>query len=225
MSEKTWSEVDRYLETTLLAEDPVLKEVLKRSEEAGLPGIQVSPLQGQLLHLLARSIKAERVLEIGTLGGYSTICLARALPKDRGHLISLEIDPKHAEVARTSLARAGLGEYTEVWLGAALELLPRLMAERWGPVDLTFIDADKVNGAAYLDWAMRFSHKGSLIVIDNVVREGKVLEGENPDPAVLGTREVLSRLGAEGRVEATALQTVGSKGYDGFALALVKEDP
>lgn len=225
MSEKTWDAVDRYLETTLLDEDPVLKEALKRSQEAGLPAIQVSPLQGQFLHLLARSIKAERVLEIGTLGGYSTICLARALPKDRGHLISLEIDPKHAEVARSNLTRAGVGEYAEVWVGAALDLLPRLRSERWGPVDLTFIDADKANNATYLDWAVRFSHKGSMIVIDNVVREGTVLQAESPDPAVRGTREVLSRLGKEGRVEATALQMVGSKGYDGFAVALVKEDP
>jgi predicted O-methyltransferase YrrM len=219
MTEELWTAVDRYFSDLLVSADPTLDEALAASAAAGLPAINVSPVQGKLLHLLARAIGARNVLEIGTLGGYSTIWLARALP-DGGRVISLEADPRHAEVARTNIARAGLEDRVEVRLGMALDLLPGL-TERPEPFDFIFIDADKPNNAAYFDWALRLSRVGAIIVVDNVVRGGDVIAAANDSPTVQGVRRFMERLAAEPRVSATAIQTVGSKGYDGFAIALV----
>ena len=219
MTEELWTAVDRYFSELLVSADPALDEALAASAAAGLPAINVSPVQGKLLHLLARSIGARNVLEIGTLGGYSTIWLARALP-DGGRLISLEADPRHAEVARANIARAGLDDRVEVRLGMALDLLPGL-AESPEPFDFIFIDADKPNNAAYFDWALRLSRVGAIIIVDNVVRGGDVIAAASDSPTVQGVHRFLERLAAEPRVSATAIQTVGSKGYDGFAMALV----
>ena len=219
MDEELWTAVDRYFSELLVSTDPALDEVLAASAAAGLPAINVSPVQGKLLHLLARAIGARNVLEIGTLGGYSTIWLARALP-DGGRLISLEADPRHAEVARANIARAGLDDRVEVRLGMALDLLPGL-AESPEPFDFIFIDADKPNNAAYFDWALRLSRVGAIIIVDNVVRGGDVVAAASDSPTVQGVHRFLERLAAEPRVSATAIQTVGSKGYDGFAIAFV----
>jgi predicted O-methyltransferase YrrM len=219
MTEELWTAVDRYFGDLLVPADPALDEALAASAAAGLPAINVSPVQGKLLHLLARAIGARNVLEIGTLGGYSTIWLARALPDD-GRVISLEADHRHAEVARVNIARAGLDNRVEVRLGMALDLLPAL-TERTEPFDFVFIDADKPNNAAYFDWALKLSRPGSIIVVDNVVRDGDVIDVDSDSPTVQGVRRLLARLAAEPRVSATAIQTVGSKGYDGFAIALV----
>jgi predicted O-methyltransferase YrrM len=223
MNGERWREVDEYLDGLFLPTDPTLDAALRASEAAGLPSIQVSPSQGQYLHLLARIVGARRILEIGTLGGYSAIWLARALPAD-GRLVTLEVDPRHAEVARENLRRAGVADRVEVLLGRALETLPRLQKKGAGPFDLTFIDADKPSTAEYFDWAVRLSHPGSLIVVDNVVRQGAVVDAANRDPKVEGTRRFLERLARDPRVRATAVQTVGRKGHDGFALALVEPD-
>ncbi len=221
MTEKAWSAVDRYLEETLLPVDTVLDSVLESNRRGGLPPIDVSPLQGRLLTLLAGIAGARRILEIGTLGGYSTICLARALPAD-GSLVSLEISPVHAEVARRNIDLAALPVPVEVRVGRAAELLVALAAERPIPFDLIFIDADKPGNPTYLDWAIRLSRPGTLIVLDNVVRGGGVIDPAG-DASVQGARAGLALMGSDPRLEAaTALQTVGSKGYDGFALALVK---
>ena len=187
----------------------------------GLPTIQVSATQGKLLHVIARSMGARRILEIGTLAGYSAIWLARALPPD-GRLITIELDPKHAEVARANIARAGLGDRVDIRVGRAIDVLPRLAAEGAGPFDLTFIDADKVGYTDYLDWAIRLSRPGSLIVADNVIRDGAVTESNTGDDMVDGIRRFNAALAADGRVTATAVQTVGSKGYDGFTAAVCK---
>jgi predicted O-methyltransferase YrrM len=216
MTETLWTEVDHYFTEALVEKDPVLDEALAASDAAGLPPIAVAPNQGKLLHLLARMRGAKRILEIGTLGGYSTIWLARALPAD-GDLISLEYSAKHAEVARANLAAAGLSSVAEVRVGPALESLPELT----GPFDLVFIDADKRNNAEYFRWALRLSTVGSLIIVDNVVRDGRVVDAALDDANVRGTRAVIEAMGAEPRVSATAVQTVGTKGYDGFAMALV----
>jgi predicted O-methyltransferase YrrM len=220
MSADQWSAVDEYFSDLLLQPDPALDAALMASAAAGLPAINVSPNQGKLLHLIARAIGARRILEIGTLGGYSTIWLARALPAD-GRLVTLEADPKHAEIARGNIARAGLSDVVEVKLGKALETMPRLLAEGEAPFDLFFIDADKPSTTAYFEWALRLSHPGSLIIVDNVVREGKVIDATSDSQTVQGIRRFLDRLAAEPRVTATAVQTVGSKGYDGLAIALV----
>ena len=220
MTEELWTAVDGYLGNLLVSADPALEAALAASAAAGLPAINVSPVQGKLLHLLARAIGARNVLEIGTLGGYSTIWLARALP-DGGRVISLEADPKHAEVARANIARAELDTRVEVRLGMALDLLPGLAAEGGEPFDFVFIDADKPNNAAYFDWALKLSRPGSIIVVDNVVRGGDVIAADSDSPTVHGVRRFLERLAAEPRVSATAIQTVGGKGYDGFAIALV----
>jgi predicted O-methyltransferase YrrM len=220
MTEETWTAVDRFFGDLLVNADPALDEALAASAAAGLPAINVSPVQGKLLHLLARAIGARNVLEIGTLGGYSTIWLARALP-DGGRVISLEADPEHADVARANIARAGLADKVEVRLGMALDLLPGLAAEDGTPFDFVFIDADKPNNAAYFDWALKLSRVGSIIVVDNVVRGGDVIAAASESPTLQGVHRFLERLAAEPRVNATAIQTVGSKGYDGFAIALV----
>lgn len=219
MPQEQWTAVDRYLTGVFVPSDPALDAALEASATAGLPPIQVSPNQGKFLHLLARAMGARTILEIGTLGGYSAIWLARALPPG-GRLITLEADPRHAEVARANLARAGLANIVELRVGRALETLPELA----GPFDLIFIDADKPSNSDYFTWALKLSRQGSLIVIDNVIREGAVIDAASADPNVQGVRRLNELLAAEPRVSATAIQTVGSKGYDGFTMALVIAD-
>jgi predicted O-methyltransferase YrrM len=223
MTQEQWTAVDRYITEVLVPGDAALEAALEASAAAGLPPINVTPNQGKLLMLLALIQGARSILEIGTLGGYSTIWLARALPAG-GRLITLEADPKHAEVARANIARAGLADVVELRQGRALDTLPQLAAERRGPFDLIFIDADKPSNPDYVVWALALSRRGSLIVIDNVVREGAVADAGSDDPSVRGVRRMNELLAAEPRVSATAIQTVGSKGYDGFALALVTAD-
>jgi predicted O-methyltransferase YrrM len=220
MTQEQWTAVDRYITDMLVPADAALESALQASAAAGLPPHSVSPNQGKLLALLAQIQGARSILEIGTLGGYSTIWLARALPTG-GRLITLEADPLHADVARANIARAGLADAVELRLGRALETLPRLAAESVGPFDLIFIDADKPNNAEYFAWALALSRRGSLIIADNVVRDGAVIDAASLDPSVQGVRRFNERLAAEQRVSATAMQTVGSKGYDGFAIALV----
>jgi predicted O-methyltransferase YrrM len=225
MTQEHWTAVDRYFADLLLPPDPALDAALRSSEAAGLPSIHVSAAQGKLLHLLARAQGARRILEIGTLGGYSTIWLARALPAaPEGRLVTLEADPRHADVARGNIAAAGLADVVQLRVGRAIQTLPQLAAERAGPFDLVFIDADKPSTADYFAWAMRLTRRGSLIVVDNVVRKGKVIEADSDDANVQGIRRFNEALAREARVSATAIQTVGSKGYDGFALALVTSD-
>ncbi|WP_263368546.1 O-methyltransferase [Edaphobacter bradus] len=217
-----WTAVDQYIDSNLIPPDPVLEEALAANARDGLPSIDVTPSQGKFLYLLAKISGAKTILEVGTLGGYSTIWLARALPPN-GKLITLEILPKHAEVAAKNIERAGLTSLVEQRVGPALDLLAHLHEiEDAGPFDLIFIDADKANNANYHDWALRLSHPGTVIITDNVIREGAILNPDDPDPDVQGTRRLFEKLGAEPRVEATALQTVGSKKYDGFTIALVK---
>jgi predicted O-methyltransferase YrrM len=220
MSQEQWTAVDRYITDTLLSPDGALEAALKSSAAAGLPSINVTANQGKLLQLLAQAQGARNILEVGTLGGYSTIWLARALPPG-GRLITLEFEPKHAEVARANIARAGLAEVVELRVGAALETLPQLAAERRGPFDFIFIDADKVNYPGYFTWALKLSRRGTLIVADNVVRKGAVIDAASKDPNVQAARRFHELVAAEPRVSATAIQTVGSKGYDGFTLMMV----
>jgi predicted O-methyltransferase YrrM len=217
MSQEQWTAVDRYITDLLVPQDEALGATLAASAAAGLPAINVAPNQGKLLQLLAQVLGARRILEIGTLGGYSTIWLGRALPAD-GQLISLEADPKHAEVARANIARAGLSSLVDIRLGKALETLALIVAERPQAFDFIFIDADKANLPDYFTFALKLAHPGTLIVVDNVVREGRVIDGNNEDPNIKGVRRMNELIAAEPRVSATALQTVGSKGYDGFAL-------
>ena len=218
--QEQWTAVDRYITDLLVPADAVLDAALASSVAAGLPPINVAPNQGKLLQLLVRLQGARTVLEIGTLGGYSTIWMARALPAD-GRLITLEAEPKHAEVARANFTRAGLDRVIELRLGRASDTLPQLAAEGSGRFDVVFIDADKVSTADYFAWALKLTHRGSLIIVDNVVRKGAVVDASSVDPDVQGVRRFNQMLAAEKRVSATAIQTVGSKGYDGFALALV----
>jgi predicted O-methyltransferase YrrM len=220
VTQELWSKVDDYINESLVPGDAALENAVKKSNEAGLPQIQVSPSQGKLLHVLARTIGARRILEIGTLGGYSTIWLARALPAD-GKVITLEASPKHAEVAKGNIAAAGLAEKVELRLGPALETLPKIAAEKQPPFDFIFIDADKKSMPEYFDWALKLSRKGSLIFSDNVVRSGGVADAASTDPDIQGVRRFYEALHSEPRVCATAVQTVGGKGYDGYALALV----
>lgn len=220
MSEDTWSQVDEYTTDLFLAPDPVLEAALTDSHAAGLPEIAVSPAQGSLLMLLARSHGAKRILEIGTLGGYSTIWLGRALPAD-GKLVSLEVSPRHAAVAQNNIARAGLADKVEIVVGNAQETLPRLVQQGVEPFDLIFIDADKDSYPFYLDWSLRLSRPGTLLIADNVVRRGRVIDPHNDDPIDLGARRFNERLAADPRITATIVQTVGSKGYDGMAIGLV----
>jgi predicted O-methyltransferase YrrM len=216
MTQRVWNLVDDYITDLVVGHDEVLDKALEAGELAGLPPINVSPSQGKMLHLIARIHGARRILEFGTLAGYSTIWLARALPAD-GELITLEADSRHAEVATRNIAAAGLADRVEVRVGKALDTLPTLD----GVFDLFFIDADKVNNPKYFQWALDHSRPGSVIIVDNVVRSGLVLDEDSTDPSVLGTREVGQLIANEPRVSATMVQTVGSKGYDGFALALV----
>ncbi|MFG2328371.1 O-methyltransferase [Streptomyces sp. NPDC048604] len=220
MTQDQWTDVDGYLTDLLAPADEALTAALDDSTAAGLPAIAVAPNQGKLLNLLASVQGARNILEIGTLGGYSTIWLARALPAD-GRMVSLEYNPDHADVARANLARAGLDKVVEVRTGAALDTLPRLEEEGAGPFDLTFIDADKVNNPHYVSWALKLSRPGSLIIVDNVVREGRVATAHPDDPAVTGTRDMFDLVSREPRLDATAIQTVGVKGYDGLLIARV----
>jgi predicted O-methyltransferase YrrM len=220
MPQDQWTAVDRYLVSALLPADDALAEALRANAAAGLPAIDVAPNQGKLLHLVARIQGARAILEIGTLGGYSTIWLARALPPD-GRLVTLEAEAKHAEVARANVARAGLASVVEIRVGRALETLPLLAKEGRGPFDLVFIDADKPKNPEYLEWALRLTRPGSVIVVDNVVRAGDILDATSDDPRVQGTRRLFDALARESRLSATAIQTVGSKGHDGFVLARV----
>lgn len=215
-----WTAVDAYFTDHLIEKDEALEAALRESEAAGLPAIQVTPLQGRMLAIFARMTGAQRILEVGTLGGYSTIWLARALPEG-GRLVTLEAAAKHAAVARKNLERAGVMDRVELREGPALETLPKLAAEGAGPFDFIFLDADKENNAEYLQWALRLAHAGTVIVTDNVVREGDVLDAKSDDPAVQGTRRFFAAVAAEPRVTATAIQTVSGKKYDGFALLLV----
>ena len=217
-----WTEVEQYIAGRLVGQDAALDAAAAANSTAGLPPIEVAPNAGKLLYLLARLVGARRILEIGTLGGYSTIWLARALPKD-GRLITLEYEEKHAKVARENLNRAGVGERVEIRVGKALDSLEKIAAEKLEPFDFFFIDADKRNNPNYLRWAHKLARVGSLIVVDNVVRDGAVIEAENPDPDIQGTRKLFEMLAGEPGLTATALQTVGSKGYDGFAMALVEK--
>lgn len=219
-SRDAWTDVDEYLEQALGLDDESLTQASADAAAAGLPDISITPAQGKLLHVLARSIGARSILEIGTLGGYSTIWLGRALPPD-GHLISLEIDPTHAAVARANLARAGLESRCEVRVAAAIETLPTLEHRQPAPFDFVFIDADKPSIPDYFRWALRLTRPGSLIVVDNVVRKGAVTNSESTDPAVIGVRRLFELLATEPRVSATVLQTVGRKGHDGLAVAVV----
>ncbi|MBE8471118.1 O-methyltransferase [Streptomyces justiciae] len=216
----TWTAVDDYFNGLLVEEDPALLDAVKDSAAAGLPGHQVAANQGKLLNLIARVRGARSILEIGTLGGYSTIWLARALPEG-GRLVTLEADERCAEVARANVARAGLGDIVELRLGKALDTLPVLVEESAGPFDLVFIDADKPSNPDYLRWALKLTRPGSVIVGDNVVRDGAVTDPDSDDPRVQGVRRFTELIAAEPRLTATTVQTVGSKGYDGFTLALV----
>lgn len=220
MAQDTWTAVDDYVTGLLAPPDAALEAAVRAGEAAGLPQIQVSPPQGKLLHLLAKTIGARSILEFGTLAGYSTIWLGRALPVD-GHLITIEANAKYAEVAATSIAAAGLGEVVEVRVGPALDQLPQLEADGVGPFDLTFIDADKVHTPDYFAWTLEHSRPGSLIVADNVIRDGRLADLSDDDPAIAAQRRFHEQLAAEPRVEATTIQTVGGKGYDGFSLIRV----
>ena len=223
MSQDKWNAVDAYINGLFAPADPALEAALEASRAAGLPSIAVAPNQGKLLHLLARMMGARSILEIGTLGGYSSIWLARALPAG-GRLVTLEAEARHAEVARASLERAGVSHLVEVRVGKALDTLPLLEAEGGGRFDMVFIDADKQNNPEYFEWALKLTGRGSLIVVDNVVRGGSVIESGSNDSDVQGIRRLNELMAAEPRVSATELQTVGSKGHDGLALALVIAD-
>jgi predicted O-methyltransferase YrrM len=216
MPQEKWTAVDQYISSIVLPPDAVLDGALARSTAAGLPAINVSPHQGKLLHLLAKMIGAKKILEIGTLGGYSSIWMARALPPG-GRLVTLEFEPRHAEVARQNIHAAGLSERAEVIVGPALETLPKLA----GPFDFVFIDADKENTAGYFTHALGLTRPGGVIIVDNVVRNGEIVNPRSADPGVAGVRRFNDLLKNEPRVSATAIQTVGGKGYDGFAIALV----
>jgi predicted O-methyltransferase YrrM len=220
MDHSLWARVDEYLDSTLIGSDAALEAALGDTVAAGMPAISVTPTLGKLLHILARMVHAKRILEVGTLGGYSTIWLARALPED-GRLVTLEIDPANARVAAASIARAGVADRVDIRIGRAVDSLAHLSAAGEPSFDLVFIDADKRSNPEYLDWALRLTHVGSLIVIDNVVRSGRVIDATTNDPEIVGIRRMNERMAAEPRVLASAIQTVGAKGHDGIAVALV----
>lgn len=215
-----WTAIDGYFAELLAPTDEQLKDALKAHRKAKLPAIAVSPVQGKFLHVLVKMTQAKRVLEIGTLGGYSTIWMARALPED-GSIVTLEFDPRHAEVARANLRSAGLLKRVDVRVGRALDSLPRLAKSGAGPFDLIFIDADKGNNPQYLEWALKLSRPGTVIVVDNVALHGRIVRASSPDKDIQGTRRCLEMMAAEPRLSAAALQTVGVKGQDGFAIAVV----
>ncbi|MGY1897830.1 O-methyltransferase [Nocardia gipuzkoensis] len=219
MTTPDWADVDRYLVETLVV-DPASEAALEANKAAGLPPIDVSAPQGKFLYLLARTVGARRVLEIGTLGGYSTIWLARAVG-EKGRVVTLEFAAEHADVARANLERAGVGDRVEIRVGAALDSLPVLAEEDPDPFDLVFIDADKVNNSNYVLWALRLTRPGSVIIVDNVVRGGAIAEEHSEDPNAQASRELVELLTAEPSLDATVVQTVGSKGWDGFAYAVV----
>ena len=223
MDKEFWATVDRYIVDHFLSVDDALEQAQATSAKAALPDIAVSPNHGKLLYLVAKILGAKQILEIGTLGGYSTIWLARALAPG-GNLITLEFDPKHADIARANIGQAGLGRAVQVRVGAALEVLPVLEAEGRGPFDLIFIDADKINTVPYFKWALKLSRPGSLIIVDNVVRDGAVADAASTDASVRGVQRFYEAVKAEPRVDATAIQTVGIKGYDGLAILRVKDD-
>lgn len=220
MTEKSWVCVDDYIARLLVAPAEGQSETLASNRRAALPEIEVSAPQGKLLNLLARAINARRILEIGTLGGYSTIWLARALPSG-GAVVTIEFDPRHAEIARDNMAREGVGELVDLRVGAALDILGQLALEGAPPFDLAFIDADKSNNARYFDWAVKLARPGALIIVDNVVRDGAVADATNTEDSALGARALFDAVVRDTRVSATAIQTVGAKGWDGFLIALV----
>jgi predicted O-methyltransferase YrrM len=220
MTQELWEAVDKYFDEMLIPHDSTLDDALAAAAAANLPAIQVSSVQGKFLHLLARIMGARNILEIGTLGGYSTIWMARALPEG-GRIITLEADPKHAEVARRNFAGAGVESKVELRLGKALDTLPKVASDGRGPFDMFFIDANKSNMPEYFEWSLKLARKGSVIIADNVVREGAVLDAKSKDADMQGIRRFLEMVGNEKRVSGTALQTVSTKNYDGFALVLV----
>lgn len=217
---RTWEKVDNYLSKLLVKPNAAREAALAANKAAELPAIDVTPLQGQFLALLVRMTGARRILEIGTLGGYSALWMAQAMSED-GRIVTLELDPQHAEIARSNLKHAGVDERVEVRVGNALTLLPKLAEQKEGPFDLIFIDGDKTNYTTYLEWALKLTHKGTVILADNVVRDGKVVEADTHDENVQGVRRMLEQIGSEPRLSATALQTVCGKGYDGFVMAVV----
>jgi predicted O-methyltransferase YrrM len=221
MNPEHWAVVDRYFESLVVGDDPVLAAALADSAAAGLPAINVSPNQGKFLQVLAVLVGAKNILEIGTLGGYSTIWLARALAAG-GRLVTLEALERHARIALANIARAGLSDVVELRLGPALETLPKLADEKRGPFDLIFIDADKPPTADYFNWAVKLSRPGSLIIVDNVMRKGAIVSANSAEPEIVGMRRCVATMAADKRVTVAAVQTVGSKGYDGFAIAVVK---
>ena len=220
MDQARWTEVDHYLDEVLVGSDPALDAALADVDAAGMPAISVTPTLGKLLYILARMVGARRILEVGTLGGYSTIWLARAVPA-RGQVVSLEIDAGNAAVAAASLQRAGVADRVDIRIGRAVDTLAALEVAGVEPFDLVFIDADKQSNPEYLAWALRLTHVGSVIIVDNVVRGGAVADSAATDPSILGIRRMNELIAAEPRLLTTAIQTVGSKGYDGFAIALV----
>ena len=220
MTTHAWESVDSYLNDLLIQQDNALAEALHASEAAQLPSINVTPAQGKFLHLMAKAIGAQRILEIGTLGGYSAIWLARALPTG-GTMVTIEAEPRHAEIARANLARSGLDHVVDLRIGRALEVLPEIDKQRIGPFDLTFIDADKPSTTEYFNWALKLSRPGSVIIADNVVRDGAIADRSSRDTSVQGMQRLLASIASEPRVSATVIQTVGAKGYDGFAMAIV----
>ena len=220
MDQARWTEVDRYLDEVLVGSDPALDAALADVDAAGMPAISVTPTLGKLLYILARMVGARRILEVGTLGGYSTIWLARAVPA-RGQVVSLEIDAGNAAVAAASLQRAGVADRVDIRIGRAVDTLAALEVAGVEPFDVVFIDADKQSNPEYLAWALRLTHVGSVIIVDNVVRGGAVADSTTTDPSILGIRRMNELIAAEPRLLTTAIQTVGSKGYDGFILARV----
>jgi predicted O-methyltransferase YrrM len=220
MSQELWTAVDQYINNIAVGRDAALEAASEAAVAAQLPPISVTPAHGKLLHLMARAHSARRILEIGTLAGYSTIWLARAVPAG-GRVVTLEANPMHADIARANLTRAGVADRVDIRLGKALETLPQLAVENQDPFDFAFIDADRTNLAEYFDWAVKLAHAGSVIIVDNVVRKGGVIDASSEDANIKGVRRFAERLSADSRVTATMVQTVGAKGYDGFAMALV----
>ena len=220
MSQELWTAVDQYINNVAIGGDAALEAASEAAVAAQLPPISVTPAHGKLLHLMARAQGARRILEIGTLAGYSTIWLARAVPAG-GRVVTLEANPVHADIALANLTRAGVADRVDIRLGKALETLPQLAVEKQEPFDFTFIDADRTNLAEYFDWAVRLAHAGSVIIVDNIVRKGGVIDASSEDANIKGVRRFAERLSADSRVTATMVQTVGAKGYDGFAMALV----